>query len=194
MIARLMALLALRERAKVAIHNAQEAAVEAVVRIAIKLVAAVFLLIAFIYATIALFLWLATIFDAWAAMAIVAGAVLVLGLIILMLGGGGGGGERAHDAGHHGSRRRPSPPAARGGQFGPGHPPPASGDPMAVLAARGQEAGMVVADRLRRNPELAIGAAVATGFLIGRSAGLRKLLLAGVSAALGAQATNRRDM
>lgn len=193
MIARLMALVAVRERAKVAIHNAQEAAVEAAVRIAIKLVAAVFLLIAFIYATIALFLWLVTLMDAWAAMAIVAGAVLVLGLVILMLGGGGGGsGSRRHD--DHGGAGRP--PARRGG--GAPHAErrgaAADGDPMSMLAARGQEAGIAVAERLRQNPEMAIAAAVATGFLIGRSAGLRKLLLAGASAALGAQASNKRDM
>ncbi|MCA1941531.1 MAG: hypothetical protein LDL26_11075, partial [Caenispirillum bisanense] len=110
MIARLMALLALRERAKVAIHNAQEAAVEAAVRIAIKIVAAVFLLIGFIYGTIALYLWLATLLDAWAAMAIVAGIVLGLGLVVLMLGGGGSssGASRGHgDA--VGGGRKPAP-------------------------------------------------------------------------------------
>lgn len=193
MIARLMALLALRERAKVAIHNAQEAAVEAAVRIAIKIVAAVFLLIGFIYGTIALYLWLATLLDAWAAMAIVAGIVLGLGLVVLMLGGGGG--KDAHGQGHAGERpARPHPAPTAAGRAR-GAPPAAatSDDPMAALAAKAQIAGITVSEQLRRNPEMAVAAAVATGFLIGRSAGARKLLLAGLSAALGAQASNRRE-
>ncbi|SOD91050.1 phage holin family protein [Caenispirillum bisanense] len=193
MIARLMALLALRERAKVAIHNAQEAAVEAAVRIAIKIVAAIFLLIGFIYGTIALYLWLATLLDAWAAMAIVAGIVLALGLVVLMLGGGSG--KEAHGHGAAGERPvRPHPaPTAAGRTRGAPPSAMASDDPMAALAAKAQMAGITVSEQLRRNPEMAVAAAVATGFLIGRSAGARKLLLAGLSAALGAQASNRRE-
>lgn len=188
MIARLVALLAVKDRAKEALHNAQEAIAVALVRLVIKLVAAVLVLIAFIYGTIALYLGLATIMEAWAAMGIVAGAVLVLGIIVLLLSGGGGREpEQGHGHDTRGGRRSAPPPSARQ----PAPPPAGAGaDPMAAMAARGGEIGVALHDRLRRNPEAAMAAAVAAGFVIGRSPSMRKLLLAGISAALGAKASH----
>lgn len=187
MIARLIAVLALKERAKAAVHNAAETAAEAAIRIAIKLVAAVFLLIAFIYGTIALFFYLETLMEAWQAMGIVAAVVLVLGAVVLLLsGGGGGGGRSGHD--DHG-RSRGRPPAKAGDRRPAGRPQEApSGDPMVALTQKGNELGVALHQRLRDNPEAVMAAAAAAGFLIGRSPSLRKLLLAGVSAALGAKA------
>ncbi|GAA0582929.1 phage holin family protein [Caenispirillum bisanense] len=200
MIAKVVALLALRERAKVAVHNAQEAAVEAAVRIAIKAVAGVFLLIALIYGTLALYLWLATFMQAWAALGIVAAGLLVIGVVVLLLGGGSG---KSRDAGGRASAPPPPRGAMAGGATagagaglaaGGAHDPHGfGGDPVGQLIAKGQDAGLAAYDHLRRHPETAIAAAVATGFIIGRSAGLRKVLLAGISAALGAQASNRRE-
>lgn len=187
MIARLMAVLALKERAKVAVENAAEAAAAAAIRIAIKLVAAVFLLIGFIYATMALYLFLVTIMEAWQAMGIVAGGVIVIGVIIFMLGSGG----KKEAAEPHGSERapaRPSSPPQRSrapASAGGG----ADGDPMAAMMARGGEVGVALHERLRRNPELAAAAALGAGLLIGRSPAARRGLLALVSAALGAKAS-----
>ncbi len=196
MIAKMVALLALRERARVAVHNAQEAAVEAAVRIAIKAVAGVLLLIALIYATLALYLWLATFMRDWAAMGSVAAGLLVIGGIVLMLGGGGKGRESGRPAPSSSSSSSHGAAIGAGaglaaGQAREGHA--FGADPVGQLLAKGQDAGLVAYDHLRRHPETAIAAAVATGFVIGRSAALRKVLLAGVTAALGAQASNRRE-
>ncbi|EKV28404.1 hypothetical protein C882_0978 [Caenispirillum salinarum AK4] len=188
MIARLMAVLALKERAKVAMENAAEAAVAVAIRIAIKLVAAIFLLIGFIYATLALYLYLVTVMEPWQAMGIVAGGILVIGVVIFLLGSGGAKGETAGEAAPReprGGRPAAPPPRTR-------RPPgePLEADPMAAMAARGGEVGVALHERLRRNPELAAAAALGAGLLIGRSPGARKALLALVSAALGAKAGN----
>jgi hypothetical protein len=182
MIARLMALLALKERAKVAVENAADAAVAVAIRVAIKLVAAVFLLIGFIYATLALYLYLVTIMEPWQAMGIVAGGVLVVGGVIFMMGSGGRAEEHPSEA--LPARRRAPPAAART------RPAAETGEPdaMAAMAAQGGEVGAALHDRLRRNPELAAAAALGAGLLIGRSPAARKALLAVISAILGAKA------
>lgn len=184
MIARVLAVLALKDRAKVAVDKVTEAAAAVAIRTAIMLVAVLFLLVGVIYVTIALFLFLETVLEPWQAMGIVGGAVIVVGAIIFMLGAG----SRRRNVEHHDHGRASSQLNASAGRR---RRSPTSNNAdsasLAALAARGGEAGVALHERLRRNPEFAAAVAFGAGLLIGRSPAARRALLAVVSAVLGAK-------